>query len=263
MKHNALRFVWGLSLLLVAALRAETPPQGLSVVSAGPVGETASPPEGNEIRVVFSEPMVVLGRIPQPVTAPFLTIRPTISGTLRWSGTTILIFAPDPQRKLPFATRYEVTVDTTAAAVSGRRLAAPYTFSFTTPTVKLLAAQSYRKAGRYDGTMMVALRFNQPVRPADIVAHTMLHFEKHDWKVPELTPEARLPLKTNDPQSIVKFDAKVAAAARAASATSLLTFTAAADWDKKRFEPSSNLVDLEIKTLVPTEAWGTIEIDVG
>src|SRR5947207_3119040 len=112
----------------------------LTVVQSGPTNEIANLREANEIRIVFSEPMVVLGRIPDPVTAPFVTIRPAISGTFRWSGTTILIFTPDPSRKLPNATEYEVAVDTSTAAVSGRRLASPYRFTFTTPTVRLLAA---------------------------------------------------------------------------------------------------------------------------
>ena len=110
MKRNVSRFVFSVSLLLVSAwpAGAQQDAQGLSVVSAGPVGEVADLAQANEIRVIFSEPMVVLGRIPQPVTAPFVAIRPAIAGTFRWSGTTILIFTPDAQRKLPFATRYDV-----------------------------------------------------------------------------------------------------------------------------------------------------------
>src|SRR5262245_33066515 len=72
---------------------------GLSVVSSGPTGEVASLGEAREIRFVFSEPMVVLGRIPQPVVAPFVSISPTIAGTYRWSGTTVLIFTPDPTKQ--------------------------------------------------------------------------------------------------------------------------------------------------------------------
>ncbi|HEX9163700.1 MAG TPA: hypothetical protein VF980_18475, partial [Thermoanaerobaculia bacterium] len=48
----------------------------LRIVSAGPVGEVASLAEANEIRVVFSEPMVVLGRIPPVVHAPYFHIQP-------------------------------------------------------------------------------------------------------------------------------------------------------------------------------------------
>ncbi len=122
----------------------------LSVVSARPAGETADRGESREITVVFSEPMVALGRIPNPVTAPFFKIQPALTGTFRWSGTSILIFTPDPKVALPFSTRYAVTVDASATAVSGRKLAAPYTFAFTTPTVKLLATNWYRRNNRFD-----------------------------------------------------------------------------------------------------------------
>src|SRR5437588_11162354 len=136
--------LWLASFSLPAMAQQSSP--ALTVVQSGPTGEIASLGESKEIRIVFSEPMVVLGRIPDPVTAPFVTIRPAISGTFRWSGTTILIFTPDPSRKLPFATQYEVSIDPTATAVSGRRLAAPYRFAFTTPTVSLLGLDWYRKS---------------------------------------------------------------------------------------------------------------------
>src|SRR6516225_8717524 len=74
------------------------------VVSAGPTGEVATIDEANEIRVVFSEPMVNLGPATQTPPA-FFHLSPDVEGTFRWSGTTILIFTPT--RKLPLATKYE------------------------------------------------------------------------------------------------------------------------------------------------------------
>jgi uncharacterized protein YfaS (alpha-2-macroglobulin family) len=262
MKRHALAAVVSCILLAGIGSAAWQPPGNLTVVSAGPTGEIDSLEEANEIRIVFSEPMVALGRIPQPVTAPFVAIAPAIAGgTFRWSGTTILIYTPDPKRRLPFATRYSVTVDSSAAALSGRRLAAPYTFTFTTPTVKLRAAEPFRRNGRYDGAMLVALRFNQPVAPAEIASHLTLNFEPHDWEAPQLSDAGRARLRANSPQALVRFDAKVAAATRAAASTDTLTFTTTSDWDKKRFPPSSDLVVIEITTPVPTESWIRASLD--
>ena len=126
------------------------PATGLTIVNAGPQGEIASRAEGNEVRVLFSEPMVTLGRIPARVQPAFFRIAPAVAGTFRWSGTTTLIFTPDPKRPLPFATTYRVTIDGTATALSGRRLARPFTFSFTTPTVRLLRTEWYREGNRFD-----------------------------------------------------------------------------------------------------------------
>src|SRR5262245_21337070 len=85
-----------------ASAQTETP---LSVVSAQPVGEIQSVEQAAEIRVRFSEPMVPVGRIPDTVTAPFFSIRPTLAGAVRWAGPMLLIFTPNPTPALPRATR--------------------------------------------------------------------------------------------------------------------------------------------------------------
>ena len=61
---------------------AQQPTAGqLTVVSTGPADEVANLAEANEVRVVFSEPMVTLGRIPDPVRPPFFRITPSVRGT--------------------------------------------------------------------------------------------------------------------------------------------------------------------------------------
>src|SRR5262245_48953918 len=135
--------------LAPAVARAQQAP-ALEVVEAAPQGEVDSLAQAGEVRVVFSQPMVTLGRVPSEVTAPFFHIEPPLPGSLRWSGTRTLIFtAADPDH-LPFATRYRVRVDADATAVSGARLSRPYTFSFTTPTLRLLSTTWARREGRYD-----------------------------------------------------------------------------------------------------------------
>src|SRR5689334_17782809 len=76
-------------LLFVCALSARAADK-LTIVKAGPVGEVASLAEANEIRVVFSEPMVVVGKIPKVIEVPWFHVAPAINGTFRWSGTTTL-----------------------------------------------------------------------------------------------------------------------------------------------------------------------------
>jgi len=77
----------------------------LEVVQAAPAGEVASLPQAREIRVVFSEPMVVLGRIPDPVRAEFFTVSPPVAGSFRWSGTTTLVFTAREAPPYRHATR--------------------------------------------------------------------------------------------------------------------------------------------------------------
>ena len=191
--------------LSAPALRAQS---AMTVIGGQPTGEIASLAEAHEIRIRFSEPMVALGRIPDQVTAPFFSVRPATSGSFRWAGPTILVFTPDPRTPLPLATRYEVTIASSATAQSGRRLDRPYTFSFTTPTARLLQTQWYRVGARYDQKVVVMLRFNQPVRPADVLAHTTARYDPHEWMAPDLSPEE---LQRMGPAEAGRFNAKVAA----------------------------------------------------
>src|SRR5712691_3726152 len=188
--QTTLRWVWILVCVVTASTsRAQQVP--LSVVNAQPAGEIAALAQAAEIRVRFSEAMVPIGRIPDEVTAPFFSIRPAVAGTFRWAGPTIRVFTPDAKTPLPNATRYDVTIDTTATAVSGRKLARAYTFTFTTPPVRLLRTDWYRLNGRFDRPAIVALRFNQPVRPADVLAHATVRYDRHDWSVPALSAAQR------------------------------------------------------------------------
>ena len=249
----------GVSLLVLvpAPLAAQTAGTGrrLTVVSAGPTGEVASLAEANEIRIVFSEPMVALGRIPAVVRPPYVTIAPAIPGAFRWSGTTILIFTPDAKTPLPFATRYDVTVDGSATAVSGRTLDTPYTFGFTTPTVKLLRTETYRRGGRADAPFVVMLRFNQPVEPAVVAAHLTARFDSHEWDRPSISAEVQQRLAAIDRTSLARFNAKVAATIAAASSTAAVTLRLTNEWDKKRYPPGNTLVVFETVTRIPSQSW--------
>jgi len=106
-----------LFLFLPIGAAAQTPPGApLRVVSAGPNGEIAAAADANEIRVVFSQPMIAVGRVPAALRPDFFRITPAVEGTFRWSGTTILIFTPS--RPLPLSTKYDVTIAAGAASAS-------------------------------------------------------------------------------------------------------------------------------------------------
>lgn len=237
-------------LVLLSSVGAQAPPE-LTIVNVGPQGEIASLDEANEIRIVFSEPMVALGRIPEQVSAPYVRVTPGIAGTYRWSGTTTLIFTPDPKRPLPFATRYQVTITTAARAVSGRTLAAPVSFAFTTPTVKLLQTHSYRRDTTVHSPMVILMRFNQPVRPADIRAALTSRLQPHDWTPPPMQTEAIARLKTVAPESLEQYNTKVSATREIARSNAPVALRLTDDWDKKRFPPSPDLVVLEARQLAP------------
>jgi len=259
MRTHSLVAVLVTTVLTAAAAAAQTP--NLTIVNVGPSGALDSLAQANEIRIVFSEPMVTLGRIPNPVTAPFVRISPAIPGTFRWSGTTILIFTPDPQRPLPYATSFEVTIDASAAAVSGRRLAKPEIFRFTTPTVRLLQTNWYRRGGTVDGPVVLLLRFNQPVRPQDVSAHLMATLENHEWSPPAFTQEEQNRLRATDPAALTAFNRKVETTRQTAAGGTPVSLRVTSDWDQKRFPPSPDLVALETTTVVRPESWVKLVLD--
>jgi len=230
------RVVLALALFASLSVRAANT---LRVVSAGPVGETATIAEANEVRVVFSEPMVALGRIPAQVVAPFFKIEPAVKGTLRWSGTTTLIFTP--AKTLPYATEYSVTVDKSAKAVSGNTLDQAYQWSFSTPSVKFMRSDWYR---RDNGAVAIALWFNQPVQANTIVPKLQLRTQKHDLQLP------------TEPAGDAAFEAKkVKAMAVAASDGQPVLSFVARDWDKTRWTAVPELVVVETKPGIAPDTW--------
>lgn len=229
----------------------------LAVVGAGPEGEIASRADAAEIRVEFSEPMVPLGRTPAAVTAPFFEITPAVRGSFRWAGTTTLIFTP--AEPLPYATRYTVRITTAAVAASGSRLSTPYTFSFTTPTVRLLGASWYREGGRVDAPIVVGLQFNQPVNNA-AAAHIALSYEPHDWLPPDYPPAALTRLEQTAPEAIAAFEGKKTATFEVAQRDGPIQSAPATRWDTDRFPASDHLIVLRSATAPPPEAWVKITV---
>ena len=261
MRHFRFAFLFCLLLCLVAAQAAaqSTPPRAaLRVVSTGPGGEVANADEASEVRVVFSEPMVALGRAPGGKPS-FFTMSPVVPGTYRWSGTTILIFTP--AKKLPHATKYDVTIAAGATAVSGRKLAQPVTFSFTTPTVKLLQTNWYRPGGRFDAAPIVILHFNQPVKPEDAAAHVRASFESHPFSPPVVSQAVAGRVRALDADAARAFADKVQRVSAAAAATGPVSLELATDWDKKRFAPKPDMVVLQTTTPIPPESWVQILVD--
>ena len=249
------------ALLLAGTMPAITQGTEFRIVSASPTGEVGQLSDADEVRVVFSEPMVALGAVP-PVSAPsWVRMTPAVPGSFYWSGTRTLIFSPDASKPLPNATKFTVRVDAAARSASGRVLGSPYEFTFTTPTVRLLAAEWYRKTGRFDGPAVIALRFNQAVRPRDAVAHAKVVLTPHDWEVPVMSAGARLRLTQTDPAGLSRFDEKVEAARRVASSTDPLTVRLADSWDEQRFPRDPARVVLETTTAPPTNAWLTVTLD--
>ena len=227
----------------------------------GPRGEVGSLAEANEIRIVFSEPMVSLGRIPETERAPFFRISPAATGTFRWSGTTTLIFTPDPEAAAAVRHAYEVTIAATArrsadGGLPGRtRSRSPHR-----PHV-CCARRGRDAAGARTHRLWRCCDSTSRSRPADVMAHLTATFEPHDWAEPGLSDETAARMTERDPEAVGRFRAKVAATraapprAGAGASGSLTTGTRR----PIRLRPTSSAI--ESTTASPSESWVRLALD--
>lgn len=247
--------VWGLG----THVSSQAP--RLRVVESAPQNEVNQSSDAAEIRVVFSEPMVALGRIPSNPTPPWIRITPAIAGTFRWSGTTVLLFTPDPDTPLPYATTFTVTIDGAATSAAGRSLGAPHAFTFTTPTPRLTSMRWFRRSDRHDRPVVLMLEFNQPMRAADVASHSTLRYRPHDFAAPILTEAERTRMAATDGGGLRAFEAKVAAARAAAARQDVVAMRTTIDWDRERFPASDRLVALETTSVPPPGTWLELALD--
>src|SRR6266545_3577050 len=91
-----------LSSAIVLGARQMSP---LRIVSAGPTGVLTQRSDADQVRIVFSEPMVPIGVLPDRAPS-WIHITPAAAGSVYWSGTKTLIFSPDASSPLPFATTF-------------------------------------------------------------------------------------------------------------------------------------------------------------
>jgi len=259
MRHAAATVLVVCGLLAQDASTVATQGPPLTVTSASPSGEVTQLADASEIRIVFSEPMVALGDAEtQPPS--WLTVTPAIRANYYWSGTRTLIATVDPDSPLPHATRYSVRIAGDARSVSGRLMASPHAFSFTTPTVRLLSADWYRKSGRFDSPVVIGLRFNQPVRAADVIAHTSIRHAPHAWSPPQIDAAARARLEREDPAGLARFDGKVRGADRTARSDEAVPVALATSWDERRFPRDQGWTVLETTSIPPTNAWLSVNV---
>jgi len=146
----------------------------LAVVSTAPQGQLTGGEPGR-VQVLFDRAMVPLSAAAVPGVAPdWLVVEPPLAARWRWAGTATLI--GEPLAPLPRATAYRVTVSAGATAVDGARLAAPASFTFTTPR-PTAAIEGGEEVWRGEGPTRVLhaadpieVRFEQPVDAGALLA---------------------------------------------------------------------------------------------
>lgn len=137
--------------------------QAVSVVFGAPRGETVDPPE---LSLVFDRPMRALDLAGDEAHAP-VTLRPDVKGRWGWVGTSGLQFVPADH--LPRATTFSVEVPAGTKALDGTSLEKAFSMSFTTARPAVARIEPYETDSLLP-TVTFKLRFNQPVRTAEVEA---------------------------------------------------------------------------------------------
>lgn len=110
------------------------------IESYGPTGSINTSEEnsqsGNTIFVNFSEPVIPLTAIGEPVNkSDFITVSPEVPGVFRWKGTRLITFEPE-EKFLPQQI-YTVKVNPELKALSGKPLEGMNEFTFNTESLSI------------------------------------------------------------------------------------------------------------------------------
>jgi hypothetical protein len=117
-------------------------PDKLEILQTSPVGPLNTAQLEQEVVVVFSQPMVPLGKVSDARREAF-RIEPAIKGVYRWYGTRVAAFIPEEPLKPGSAYRVTVPVQ---KSLNNKELEKSYAFSFRTPPLRL--NYSYPYSGR-------------------------------------------------------------------------------------------------------------------
>lgn len=168
---------------------AVTPPTGpLEVQRFGPTGPQTLI---DAVRVSFNEAMVPLATVEalEAKDVPLL-VDPPIDATAQWLGTRTV--ALQAKGRLPYSTKYTVTVPETAASIHGHSLPSAKTWTFSTPTLALESA--YPSGSNIDLDTTVTLNFNQAIERTALAGALTLRGSGRavpfDVVAPALAPDA-------------------------------------------------------------------------
>ena len=146
-------------------LGAEPAPTALHTTFTMPRGAVDHPQMG---AIGFSEPMVALTALDTPAEIAGVTITPQVQLRFQWVGTDTLAWYP--LAPLPGATTFTVTVGTELAALSGRKLPQPLTWTFKTPPPTLERSWPRDDEGDVAHGEPIVLLFSQKMDPASVDA---------------------------------------------------------------------------------------------
>ena len=188
--------------VFLAALPIASQVPALRIISATPTGELTTLADADQIRILFSEPMVAVGTVPSGTKPEWITMTPALAGSFYWSGTKTLMFSPNIRAPVPYATHVTVRVAPDATEPPWPRARCAVRVHVHDADGAADQHEWYAATTRFDRPALIALRFNQPVRPADVLAHVRCGRRRTRGTCLSLSPLARTRLEQTDPRGI-------------------------------------------------------------
>jgi len=202
--------------LSVCALPASA--GGLEVLSANPQGEIQDMERDgfDKIQILFSDAMVNTLETGEESNAlpPFVTISPQFDGRAYWSSDRLLTIVPEDRKKVPYSTKYVVTIKKGAKSLSGLELTQDYSFNFSTPSLKILriAAARSGEAEDYQAKAVIGILLNQPVKKSEALKHLTIYADQEPLSTAYISADAVREMDKREPGAGEKYSKKLAAA---------------------------------------------------
>ena len=126
------------------------------------------------VTATFNQPMVPVAALSHLKTleAP-LKIWPKVPGRYRWLGTQTVTF--EPEKRMPYGTRYVIRVPAGAKAMSGKTLDKEVRWEFSTPRPRLVQTLPHRHFNQAKPDTALAFLFNQPVSGTSLLEHLRIN----------------------------------------------------------------------------------------
>ncbi len=147
-------------------------------------------PQGNvpfvsDLSVTFSQPMVAVTSQEEAAKSVPVTLSPDVKGKWRWLGTKTLIF--DSETRFQQSTKYTAMIPAGTKSALGQSLQKGISWTFSTPTAKVVQSYPQNQTTTRDVPMFVA--FDQNINAADVFNFIKVSSGGKLLKTRLLTPE--------------------------------------------------------------------------
>ncbi len=162
----------------------------------------------DQLAITFSQPLKAMSQVADAEPSSFVTLTPQPKGAWKWAGTQTLLFNPEGGR-FPKATKYVVTVPTSATSLSGNKMEKARSWTITTPAVKVVSFRPDNYQDPQSTTPVFFAVFNQAVNANQILAKTRVRSGKQNYSIRLLSKEQLLgrsaEVKASIPTSDIKY----------------------------------------------------------